>query len=64
MEQVIVKPKRHTLERVLKKIAEGDKMLNEGAAISEVARSSGVTETTWRRWNNGASIPKTSPDRK
>jgi transposase-like protein len=27
-------------------------MVNEGAAVSEVARSLGVTETTWHRWKN------------
>ncbi len=42
-----MKSKRHTPEQVLKKIAEGDKILNEGATVSEVARSFGVTETTW-----------------
>ena len=42
-----MKSKRHTPEQVLKKIAQGDKMLNEGATVSEVARSFGVTETTW-----------------
>ncbi len=38
-----MKSKRHTPEQVLKKIAEGDKMLNEGATVSEVARSFGLT---------------------
>ncbi|CAG4912117.1 unnamed protein product, partial [Acidithrix sp. C25] len=47
-----VKSKRHTPEQVRKKIAEGDKMLNDGATISEVARSFGVTETTWYRWKS------------
>ncbi len=47
-----MKSKRHTPEQVLEKIAEGDKMLNEGATVSEVARSFGVTETTWHRWKS------------
>ena len=41
-----MKSKRHTPEQVIKKLAEGDKMLNEGASVAEVARSLGVTETT------------------
>ena len=27
-------------------------MLNKGATVSEVARSFGITETTWNRWKN------------
>ncbi len=27
-------------------------MLNEGKTIAEVARSFGITETTWYRWKN------------
>ncbi len=41
-----MKSKRHTPEQVIKKLAEGDKMLNEGASVAKVARSLGVTETT------------------
>ncbi|WP_423783062.1 transposase [Ferrimicrobium acidiphilum] len=41
--------KRHTPEQVITKIAEGDQMLNEGKTIAEVARSFGITETTWYR---------------
>ncbi|CAG4907017.1 MULTISPECIES: transposase [Acidithrix] len=47
-----MKSKRHTPEQVLKKIAEGDKMLNEGATASEVAWSFGVAEATWHRWKS------------
>ncbi len=38
MEAIFMKSKRHTPEQVLKKIAEGDKMLNEGATVSEVGQ--------------------------
>jgi len=41
-----------TPEQVIAKLAEGGKMLNEGKTIAEVARSLGVTETTWYRWKN------------
>jgi putative transposase len=47
-----MKGKRHTPEQVLARLAEGDRMLNEGAAIAEVARHFGITETTWHRWKN------------
>ena len=44
--------KRHTPEQVITKLAEGDKMSNEGKTIAEVARSFGITETTWYRWKS------------
>ena len=37
---------------MIKKLAEGDKLLNEGATVAEVARNFGITETTWHRWKN------------
>ncbi len=48
----LMKSKRHSPEQVIKKLAEGDKLLNEGATVAEVARSFGITETTWHRWKN------------
>ena len=47
-----MKSKRHSPEQVIKKLAEGDKLLNEGATVAEVARQFGITETTWYRWKN------------
>lgn len=47
-----MKSKRHSPEQVIKKLAEGDKLLNEGATVAEVARSFAITETTWYRWKN------------
>ena len=47
-----MKSKRHSPEQVIRKLAEGDKLLNEGATVAEVARQFGITETTWYRWKN------------
>ena len=47
-----MKPKRHSPEQVIRKLSEGDKLLNEGATVAEVARQFGITETTWHRWKN------------
>ena len=47
-----MKSKHHTPEQVIKKLAEGDKLLNEGATPAEVGRSLGIAETTWHRWKN------------
>ena len=51
-ENSTMKSKRHTPDQVIKKLAEGDKLLNEGSTVAEVARQFGVTETTWHRWKN------------
>ena len=48
----LMKSKRHSPEQVIRRLAEGDKLLNEGATVAEVARSFGITETTWHRWKN------------
>lgn len=47
-----MKSKRHSPDQVIRKLAEGDKMLNQGATVAEVARHMGITETTWHRWKN------------
>ena len=47
-----MKSKRHSPEQVIRKLSEGDRLLNEGAPVAEVARSFGITETTWYRWKN------------
>ncbi len=47
-----MKGKRHTPERCLATLAEGDRMLNEGATIAELSWHFGITETTWHRWKN------------
>jgi len=47
-----MKSKRQTLELVIRKLVEGDKMLREGKTVAEVARSLGVIKTTWHRWKN------------
>ncbi len=45
-----MKGKSHTPEQVVKKLAEGDQMLNEGKTVAEVARHFGIAEATWYRW--------------
>ena len=47
-----MKSKRHNPEQVISKLAEGDKLLSEGATVAEVARKFAITETTWYRWKN------------
>src|ERR1035437_7148811 len=47
-----MKRRRHTPEQVIRKLAEGDKLLAEGKTVEEVARHLEITESTWHRWRN------------
>ena len=45
-----MKRHRHTPEQIVRKLREGERMLNEGTDITEVVRHLGIAETTWNRW--------------
>ena len=45
-----MKRRRHTPEQVIRKLAEGDKLLGQGQGIEEVCRHLGITESTWHCW--------------
>ena len=47
-----MKQKRHSPEQVIRKLAEGEKLLNRGDDIAEVCRQLEITESTWHRWRN------------
>jgi putative transposase len=47
-----VKRRRHTPEQIVRKLAEGEKLLGQGQDIEEVARHLEITESTWHRWRN------------
>ncbi|MDH2902731.1 MAG: IS3 family transposase [Actinomycetota bacterium] len=47
-----MKQRRHTPEQVIRKIAEGEKLLNQGHDVAEVCRQLEITESTWHRWRN------------
>jgi len=47
-----MKQKRHSPEQVIRKLAEGEKLLNRGEDIAEVCRHLEITESTWHRWRN------------
>ena len=46
----IMKRQRHTPEQAVRKIREGERLLNEGQELVEVLRHLGVSEATWNRW--------------
>src|SRR5271157_2863378 len=47
-----MKRRRHTPEQIIRKLAEGEKLLGEGKALEEVVRHLEITESTWHRWRN------------
>ena len=47
-----MKGKKHSPDQIIRKLAEGDQMLNEGKSVQEVVRQFQITETTWYRWKN------------
>ena len=47
-----MKRQRHTPEQVVRKIREGERMLNAGKDLAEVLRHLGIAESTWNRWRN------------
>ena len=39
-------------ERIIRKLAEGQKLLAGGKTVEEVCREFGIAESTWARWLN------------
>lgn len=50
MEDTTMKRRRHTPEQIVRKLREGDRMLNEGQDLTEVLRALEVSESSWARW--------------
>jgi putative transposase len=47
-----MKRHRHTPEQIVRKLREGERLLNEGRDLTEVIRHLEVSEATWNRWRN------------
>ncbi len=47
-----MKRHRHTPEQVVRKLREGDRLLNDGKDLTEVLRHLEIAEATWNRWRN------------
>lgn len=47
-----MKRRHHTPEQVIRKLAEGDKLLNQGQDLAEVCRHFQIAESTWHRWKS------------
>jgi transposase-like protein len=48
----VMKRHRHTPEQAVRKVREGERLLNEGKDLAEVLRHLEVTESTWNRWRS------------
>ena len=44
------KRRRHTPEQIIRKLAEGNKLLAGGQELDEVCRHLQIAESTWHRW--------------
>jgi len=51
-EDSTVKRRRHTPEQIIRKLAEGEKLLGQGQSLEDVARHLEIAESTWHRWVN------------
>jgi len=47
-----VKRHRHTPEQAVRKLREGERLLNEGKDLAEVLRQLEIAESTWNRWRS------------
>ena len=47
-----MKRHRHTPEQIVRKLREGERLLNEGRDITEVVRHLEIAESTWNRWRS------------
>ena len=45
-----MKRHRHTPEQVVRKLREGERLLNEGSDLTAVLRTLEISEATWNRW--------------
>jgi hypothetical protein len=49
---LVMKRHRHTPEQVVRKLREGERLLNEGKDLVEVLRHLEISEATWNRWRS------------
>jgi putative transposase len=47
---ITVKRHRHTPEQAVRKLREGERLLNDGKDLAEILRMLEISEATWNRW--------------
>lgn len=46
------KQRRHSPEQIMRKLAEGHKLMAGGMTVEDVCREFGIAESSWHRWLN------------
>ena len=46
------KQRRHSPEQIIRKLAEGHKLMAGGMTVEDVCREFGIAESSWHRWLN------------
>ena len=46
------KHKRHSAEQIVRKLQDGDRLLNAGRTVAQVLQALEVSEATYHRWRN------------
>ena len=46
------KRKRHSAEQIVRKLQDGDRLLNAGRTVAQVIQALEVSEATYHRWHN------------
>jgi putative transposase len=49
-DSTVTKRRRHTPDQIIRKLAEGHKLLAGGTELDEVCRHLQIAESTWHRW--------------
>ena len=49
-DSITMKRHRHTPEQIVRKLREGERLLNDGKDLAEVLRHLEVSEATWNGW--------------
>jgi hypothetical protein len=47
---ITVRRHRHTPEQIIRKVREGERLLNDGKDLAEILRVLEISEATWNRW--------------
>jgi transposase-like protein len=50
MEDSTMPRRKHTPEQIIRKLAEGNKLLAQGQSVEEVCKTLAISESSWHRW--------------
>lgn len=48
----MAKRKRHSSEQIIRKLQDGERLLNAGKSVAQVCQALAVSEATFHRWRN------------